>query len=59
MKEWCDAGGQYLGYGTERRPGDIVTCELCGRCVRLTARFGRYDVTCYPRHKQLPKKEKR
>lgn len=48
---WCHAGGQLLGYGTKHRAGDRIACELCGRQVTLTGRFGDVGYPTYPRHK--------
>jgi hypothetical protein len=50
-KDWCHAGGQYLGYGTKIVPGQDGRCELCHRAVKITARFGDFGVPVYPRHK--------
>lgn len=52
-KEWCHAGGQLLGYGTTERIGQLVSCELCGKTVKITAHFGDTGFPAYPRHKKL------
>lgn len=53
-EDWCDAGGQYLGFGTELKVGQIVECELCGKQVQLRSFLQRdFNVSpSYPRHKK-------
>ena len=53
VSRWCEASGQYLGYGTEHNIGDVIPCEMCGKMVKLRPRFQRdFNVDpSYPRHK--------
>lgn len=52
--EWCDAGGQPLGYGAPEKIGDTVACPVCGKHVKLRDQIGRYftNTPAYPRHKR-------
>lgn len=53
-KDWCHAGGAYLGWGTEHKIGEVVACELCGKLVKLRAQLSRdfNNNPTYPRHKR-------
>lgn len=51
---WCHAGGQLLGNGGSTQPGEVVLCELCGKPVKVVARFGDFGYPAYPRHKKAP-----
>jgi hypothetical protein len=54
--DWCHAGGAYLGWGSLHKVGDFVSCELCGKRVKLRSQLSR-DLNSnptYPRHKRAP-----
>jgi hypothetical protein len=53
-ESWCDAGGQLLGFGTSVQPGQVIACELCGKNLKVVARFGDFGYPAYPRHKKQP-----
>ena len=58
--EWCDAGGQPVGYGATEQIGDAVECPVCGRRVKLRDQIGRYfsNTPAYPRHKRQTHNDK-
>jgi len=53
-KKYCGASGQFLGYGSPEKIGEIHLCELCGRPLKITSHFGDVGFPKWPLHK-LPK----